>query len=208
MGDPKFPRRSYDAPSHPWRGERIKAESETVRAYGLKNKTEVWKAQAFLRDMRNQSKLLQARVRLDDAQAKLEADLLLKKCGRLGLLPMEGSTLDDVLGLTTEAVLDRRLQTIVLRKGLAFTYKQARQLIVHGHVAIDGRRVTIPGYMVKRAEEDRVTYNALSPISNELHPVRSPPAPPEKRGRAPREEPAPAPAEEPAEAAVEEPKEE
>jgi len=173
MGDPKFPRRSYDAPSHPWRGERIKAETEIVNAYGLKNKRELWKAQAVLRNLRNQSKLLQARVRLNDEQARLEASLLLKKCARLGLLPMEGSTLDDVLGLNQEAVLNRRLQTLVQRKGLAATYKQARQFIVHGHVSIDGRKVTIPGYMVKRSEEDKIAFNTQSPISNELHPLRS-----------------------------------
>ena len=173
MGDPKFPRRSYDAPSHPWRGERIKAETEICKAFGLKNKRELWKAQAVLRNLRNQSKQLQARVRLKDEQAKLEADLLLKKCGRLGLLPMDGSTLDDVLALDQEAMLNRRLQTLVQRKGLAATCKQARQLIVHGHVTIDGRKVTIPGYIVKRSEEEKIFYNALSPISNELHPLRT-----------------------------------
>jgi len=173
MGDPKFPRRSYDAPSHPWRGERIKAETEICNAYGLKNKRELWKAQAVLRNLRNQSKLLQARVRLNDEQAKLEASLLLKKCARLGLLPMEGSTLDDVLGLTQETVLNRRLQTLVHRKGLAATAKQARQFIVHGHISIDGRKVTIPGYVVKRTEEEKIAFNPLSPISNELHPLRT-----------------------------------
>ena len=177
MGDPKFPRRSFDAPSHPWRGERIKAETEIVRLYGLKNKRELWKAQAALRDYRAQSKNLQARVRLNDEQAELERDLLLKKMGRIGLLPMEGSTLDDVLGLTPEAVLNRRLQTLVQRKGLATTLKQARQFIVHGHVMIDGHKVTIPGYLVKRSEEDKIAFNPHSPISNELHPLRGAPQP-------------------------------
>ncbi|NLT36541.1 MAG: 30S ribosomal protein S4 [Methanomassiliicoccus sp.] len=185
MGDPKFSRRSFDAPSHPWRGERIKTETEICNAFGLKSKRELWKAQAILRNLRNQSKQLQARVRLDDEQAKLEASLLLKKCGRMGLLPMDGSTLDDVLGLTQETVLNRRLQTLVQRRGLAATCKQARQLIVHGHVAIDGRKVTIPGYIVKRSEEEKIAFNALSPVSNELHPIRT---------GAPKERPVEAPA--------------
>ena len=88
-------------------------------------------------------------------------------------LPMEGSTLDDVLGLTQETVLNRRLQTLVHRKGLAATAKQARQFIVHGHISIDGRKVTIPGYVVKRTEEEKIAFNPLSPISNELHPLRT-----------------------------------
>jgi len=143
----------------------------------LKNKRELWKAQSLLRNLRDQSKQLQARVRLNDQQAQLEAELLLKKCARLGLLPMEGSTLDDILGLSTDAVLNRRLQTLVQRKGLAATYKQARQFIVHGHVSIDGRKVTIPGYLVKRGEEERISFNPHSPISNELHPLRAGPKP-------------------------------
>ncbi len=172
MGDPKFPRKAYDTPSHPWKGERIKAEAELVTAYGLKNKKELWKAESSLRGLRTQSKNLQARVRLNDQQAKLEAQNLLHKCGRMGLLPMDGSTLDDVLTLRAEAMLGRRLQTIVLRKGLANTYKQARQLIVHGHISIDDRKVTIPGYTVKRGEEESIRYNPHSPIANELHPLR------------------------------------
>lgn len=174
MGDPKFPRRAYDTPSHPWREERIKVETEVCKQYGLKSKTELWKAQAYLRNLRTQSKKLQARVRLDDAQARKEADLLLAKCSRLGILPADGSTLDDVLGLTQESVLNRRLQTVVYSKGLANTAKQARQFIVHGHICIDGRKVTVPGYMVKRSEEECITYNPQSPIADEMHPIRNP----------------------------------
>ena len=174
MGDPKFPRRAYDTPSHPWRGERIKAETEICKQYGLKSKTELWKAQAYLRNLRTQSKNLQARVRLDDAQAQLESDLLLAKCARLGILPADGSTLDDVLGLDQESILGRRLQTIVYMKGLATTAKQARQFIVHGHISINGRKVTVPGYMVRRNEEDFITYNPQSPIADEMHPIRNP----------------------------------
>ena len=173
MGDPKFPRRSYDAPSHPWRGERIKSETETCKLYGLKNKRELWKAQAALRNLRTQSKNLQARVRLNDEQAELESDLLLKKLARMGLLPMDGSTLDDVLGLSSEALLNRRLQTLVQRKGLATTPKQARQFITHGHIAISGRRVTVPSYRVARVEEQEISYYGPSPFTNDVHPERS-----------------------------------
>lgn len=173
MGDPKFPRRTYDTPSHPWEGERIKAEQELVRKYGLKNKKELWKAQSILRSFRRQSRELQARLRYEEAQAMVETEKLLKRCGRIGLLPMEGSTLDDVLGLNTESFLNRRLQTFVFEKGLASTHSQARQLIVHGHIDVDDRRVTIPGYIVKRGEEAKIEYNPRSPYANDLHPMRT-----------------------------------
>jgi small subunit ribosomal protein S4 len=172
MGDPKFSRRKYETPAHPWEGDRIKAENELLMKYGLKNKRELWRAQSFIRTLRAQSRDLQARLRTGDPQAKIETDQILKRCARMALLPMEGATLNDVLALGTEAVLTRRLQTMVYRRGLAYTPKQARQFIVHGHASIAGRKVTIPGYLVKRSEEDLIQYHVTSPISNELHPVR------------------------------------
>ncbi len=172
MGDPKFSRRKYETPAHPWEGERIKTENELLMKFGLKNKRELWRAQSLIRSLRAQSRDLQARLRIGDPQAKIETDQLLKKCARLSLLPQEGATLNDVLSLTTEAILQRRLQTVVYRKGLAYTPKQARQFIVHGHAAVGTRKITIPGYLVKRGEEEQIQYHSTSPIANELHPVR------------------------------------
>lgn len=171
MGDPKFSRKTYDTPSHPWQGERIKAEVEVVRAFGLKNKTEVWKAETILRNLRKQSRDLQARLRSGDKQAQIEAEALLNKCGRLGFLPV-GSNLNDILSLKDEDVLSRRLQTIVFEKGLSSTIKQARQMIAHGHIFMNGHRVTVPGYIVSRAEEASVEYNPASPYTDEMHPMR------------------------------------
>jgi small subunit ribosomal protein S4 len=172
MGDPKFPRRKYEAPSHPWEGERMKLEGELVKKYGLKNKRELWKAQSLLRTFRQRSRILQAQSRYQDEQAEQETDELLAKLGRLGILPQEGATLDDVLALDIEAVLSRRLQTIAYVKGLGYTTNHARQLIVHGHIAIGGRKVTIPGYMVKRVEEGQITYHEYSPLAHDMHPAR------------------------------------
>lgn len=172
MGDPKFARRSYDTPSHPWQGERIKAEVVLVNQYGLKNKTEVWKAQTILRKFRGQSRELQARLRGGEAQARIETDALIAKCGRMGLLPMEGATLNDILTLNEESILSRRLQTIVFEKGMASTVGQARQMITHGHIFMNGHRVTVPGYIVTRNEESSIMYNPASPFNDEMHPMR------------------------------------
>ena len=172
MGDPKFSRRSYDTPSHPWQGERIKAEVVLVNQYGLKNKTEVWKAQTILRNFRGQSRELQARLRGGEAQAKIESEALIAKCGRMGLLPMEGATLNDILTLNEESILSRRLQTIVFEKGMASTVGQARQMIVHGHIFMNGHRVTVPGYIVTRKEESSIMYDPASPFNDEMHPMR------------------------------------
>lgn len=172
MGDPKFPRRTYDTPSHPWQGERIKEEAILVKQYGLKSKKELWKAKTIVRDMRKQSRDLQARIRTGEGQAMIETENLLRKCAKIGLLPVEGTKLDDVLGLSDLALLDRRLQTMVFQKGLASTVGQARQFIVHGHVCIDDQKVTIPGYIVTREDEDKIVMNPLSPIADEMHPLK------------------------------------
>ncbi|MBN1109802.1 MAG: 30S ribosomal protein S4 [Methanomassiliicoccales archaeon] len=172
MGDPKFPRRSFDTPSHPWQGERIKEEALLVKEYGLKNKKELWKAKTVLRNLRKQSRELQARLRTGEHQAKMETDNLLHKCARIGLLPMEGTRLDDVLGLPDVALLERRLQTVVYQKGMASTMGQARQFIVHGHVCIEDQKVTIPGYIVTRDDEDKIVINPRSPIADEMHPLK------------------------------------
>jgi small subunit ribosomal protein S4 len=171
MGDPKFSRRKYDTPSHPWQGERIKEENELLKKYGLKNKKELWKAQSLLRNYRRFGRELLARLRYGDVQAEIERKGLLSKLANLGVLPDDAS-LDDLLALEVERILDRRLQTLVYMKGLSYTPKQARQLIVHGHTHINDRKVTVPGYLVKRNEETTISYNPYSPIAHELHPAR------------------------------------
>jgi small subunit ribosomal protein S4 len=181
LGDPKFSRAKFERPSHPWEAERIKAENELLKKYGLKNKKELWRSQYVLRRFRQRARELQARVRQKDQQAEKEREQLLRRLGRLGLLPLDGTTLDDVLALDVEAILSRRLQTLTFLKGLAFTPRQARQFIVHGHVSVGGRRVTIPGILVTRTDENVITYDERSAISNDLHPVRQtgqPPSPP------------------------------
>lgn len=174
MGDPKFPDRKYERPSHPWEGERIKRESNLVFKYGLKNKKELWKAQSFLREIRRQSRYLQARNRTGDAQAAKETELLLQKCRRLGLI-QENADLNDLLLIKLEDVLARRLQTVAFKRGMAHTIWQARQFIVHGHVSMGGRRLTVPGYMVRKGEDELIAYSPSSPLSSDMHPMRPEP---------------------------------
>lgn len=171
MGKPKFSRKKYETPSHPWQEDRIKAENELIRKYGLKNKREIWKAETRLRKYRGQARELLARLGGGDAQSKKESDQLLMYLNRLNILP-SNSTLDDVLTLETESILSRRLQTLIYLKGLASTPDQARQLISHGHIAIDNRRVTVPSYMVTKNEEGEISYTSDSPLNDLMHPAR------------------------------------
>jgi len=172
MGDPKFNRKKYETPRHPWEAERIKEEWELRKKYGLKNKREIWKAKSILRNIRSQARILQAKLRYEDPNAEKQEKLLFDKLVRLGILNEQNLSLDAILSLTVEDILRRRLQTIVYLKGLARTPKQARQFIVHGHIAIGDRKVTIPGYLVRKEEEELIDYYKFSPLSDELHPMR------------------------------------
>jgi small subunit ribosomal protein S4 len=101
---------------------------------------------------------------------KMENELL-TRLKKLGVL-QETAVLDDVLDLSLEDLLERRLQTLVYRKTLSKTVHQARQLVTHGHITLEGRTVTVPGYIVSREEEKALTYAMESQLANAAHPTR------------------------------------
>lgn len=141
-------RKKYETPLKPWDKERIEYEKQLMKTYGLRRKREIWRAESIARKYRRIARALIAK-----RDKKLEK-VLLSKLKRMGFL--EAESIDDVLNLSVENILERRLQTIVWKKGLANTPKQARQLIVHGHIAINGRKVTWPSYLVPVDEEDKI----------------------------------------------------
>ncbi|MGC8572804.1 MAG: 30S ribosomal protein S4 [Caldisphaera sp.] len=162
MGDPKSSRKKWEGPGHPWIKSRLETEMKIIGKYGLRNKKELWTAETIIRTVRHQARNLLA---LPEPQRSEVGKSLLDRLYKLGLIGKD-SSLDDILGLTSENVLERRLQTIVLKKGMAKTIYQARQFITHGHIAINGKRVTNPGYLVTREDEDKITYALGSPIKD------------------------------------------
>jgi small subunit ribosomal protein S4 len=168
MGDPKRQRRKFDTPRFPWRSDILQEELKLLGTYGLRNKHELWRHETQLSKFRGIARSLIGKS--PDERMKMENELLvrLKKIGVL----QDTAVLDNVLDLSIEDVLERRLQTLVFRKSLAKTVHQARQLITHGHITIDNRRVTIPGYIVSKEGEKSVTYAPQSQLVNEAHPTR------------------------------------
>jgi len=152
----KRQRKKYLRPSHPWEKDRMDAEDAVLTKYGLFRKIEIWRAQTLLRNFRGQARNLLA---ASGDQAEKETRQLLTRLYGLGLVG-KAATLDDVLGLSVDKLLERRLQTIVQKKGLAQTMKQARQLVTHGHIAIGDRRVNVPSYLVPIKEEDLIGFAA------------------------------------------------
>ena len=144
-------------PRTPWDKERIDKERQLMKTYGLRRKKEIWKAESTLRSFRRRARDLAAK------KDKIQEKILLDKLQKLGLLNKD-ATLDDVLSLTIEKLLDRRLQTFVLKNNLANTSKQARQLITHGHISVDDRKIVYPGFNVTQDLEKKISFYGKSPI--------------------------------------------
>lgn len=168
MGDPKKQRKKYETARNPWRVDVLEEELKTLGQYGLRNKKELWRHKSMVSRFRAIARSLLSTSTA--GRGKLEKQLL-GRLSRLGILP-KTAALNDVLDLTLETILERRLQTLVFRKGLATSLYQARQLITHGHIAIGNRRVSSPSYLVKENEEAKITYAPTSPLSNSSHPLR------------------------------------
>jgi small subunit ribosomal protein S4 len=165
MGDPKKQRKKFDSPKYPWSKDRVESELRILGDYGLRNKRELWRHRTELSKYRAIARELRGRSGEDSEQKEKQ---LLSKLFSIGLI-LESSNLDNALDLTIRDVLERRLQTIVFRQGLAKTPHQARQLIVHGHISIKGKKITTPSYIVKREEETEISYSPTSPFSKKEH---------------------------------------
>ena len=152
MGDPKTPRRIWKKPKRPLNYNLMMDELKTLGTFGLKTKRELWKARTNLSKLRHQARSLLA---LRQEIRKEKEPVLINSLSKIGLVD-KNSTLDAVLNLQVTDLLSRRLQTIVQRKLYFKTPYHARQAIVHGHVMIDDRIVTIPSYVVKIDEESNI----------------------------------------------------
>ncbi|MGD6809564.1 MAG: 30S ribosomal protein S4 [Candidatus Bathyarchaeia archaeon] len=168
MGDPRKQRKKFETPRFRWRKDILQEELKLLGQYGLRNKHELWRHKTYLSKVRGIARSLISET--PERRAKMEGELL-TRLKKLGIL-QETAVLDNVLDLTIEDILERRLQTIVFRKSLTRTIFQSRQLITHGHISINGRRVTIPGYVVPKAEEAEIAYSVTSAVSNQTHPLR------------------------------------
>lgn len=171
MGEPKFSRPKYDTPSHPWKAQRIEEEHAMRDNHGLKNMKEIWKAKSQLRRHRRQAMRLIGMVDTTEGHGKREMEDLLNSLYSKGFIE-SNAELGDILSLSTEDVLSRRLQAQVYYKGLACTMKQARQLVVHGQICIGEQKVTIPSYPVSRDEENELRYHPSSDLNNPEHAIR------------------------------------
>lgn len=154
MGEPRRLNRQYDVPKKIWNKQKILSDRKIMDEYGLKTKKEVWKAETLIRKFRKTARNLLAGA-VDDYN-KRHAELF-NRLINLGILTKD-NVLEDILKLQATDVLERRLQTQVFRKGLALTPKQSRQLITHGHVAVNGIVRSAPSSFVYI--NDNISYSS------------------------------------------------
>lgn len=154
-------KKQYETPNTGWNEERINREDELREDYGLKNKREIYKAQSQLRSFRREARKLIAADDSEEAEQEVIA-----KANSLGLIREEDG-LEGLLTLNVTDILDRRIQTAVNRRGFADTVRQARQMVVHGHVYVNGERVNTPGYLLTQEEETELEVRMPEPEEDE-----------------------------------------
>jgi len=185
MGDPRKLRNKSERPKKLWDVDRLAHDKGLKTQYGLKNMRELWMVTAELKKYRREARLLNS---LPEEEKKANSGKILSKLARMGILK-EGSSLDDVLSLEVRNILERRLQTLVLRKSLAKSITQARQLITHGFISVSGRCLTRPSYLVDVNEEATLGYSRPIDLSVKV-PEDKEAKPAEKAETAPAPEPA------------------
>ncbi|MBY9003908.1 MAG: 30S ribosomal protein S4, partial [Candidatus Lokiarchaeota archaeon] len=161
MGDPRRLKKKFKKPKHPFQKERIAEELEFIGKYGLRNKREFWKMRTVLGNWR---KIARESRSLSQEKAKEVQQELIRKLNRLGVIGSEAQ-FEDVLLLTVDDILKRRFQTLVFEKGLTKTVYEARQRIIHKHIAIGDKLINSPSYIVKLDEENLIRYAPSSPFA-------------------------------------------
>lgn len=136
----------YSKPKRPFEKTRIEEEALIKEEFGLKNKKELWKANAKVKLIKEKAKNL---IKEDRIKQQAFFDKL-KKIG------FNVSSIAEVLSLDKKDYLQRRLQSVVARKRIAKSIKEARQLITHKKILVGERIVDIPSYIVAINDENKI----------------------------------------------------
>jgi small subunit ribosomal protein S4 len=155
---PKRKHKKYSRPRRIYDASLIKEENELIKKYGLKNRKEVWRASFAVEKIRNLAK------KLITADEKEKNDFVEKQTKK----GFKVSSIADVLGLNKEEYLKRRLQSILVEKGLAKTHKQARQFITHKHIKLKGHFINSPSHLTTLEEETSIEITLSIPEKKEI----------------------------------------
>jgi len=150
--------KKYSKPKKPFNKARITEEEAIKKEFGLKNKREIWKSEAKIKFMREKAKKL-------ISASKEEQQILFNKLKRIGL---NVNSITDILSLDKKDYLKRRLQTVIVAKKIVPTVKNARQLIVHKKILVNGSVIDKPSYIVPIEFENKILLKEKSKTEKEL----------------------------------------
>merc|ERR1711977_426462 len=157
--------KTSNPPRRPFEKERLDAELKLIGTYGLKNKREIWRVRLALAKIRATARTLLTKDE-KDPQRIFEGQALLRRMTRYGILDEDKLRLDYVLSLKIENFLDRRLQTLVFKRGLAKSIHHARVLIRQRHIRVQRQIVNVPSFMVRVESQPHIEFSLNSPLGN------------------------------------------
>ncbi|KVI05487.1 Ribosomal protein S4, conserved site-containing protein [Cynara cardunculus var. scolymus] len=154
---------TFKKPRRPYEKERLDAELKLVGEYGLRCKRELWRVQYALSRIRNAARMLLT-LEEKDPRRIFEGEALMRRMNRYGLLDESQNKLDYVLALTVENFLERRLQTLVFKTGMAKSIHHARVLIKQRHIRVGRQVVNVPSFMVRVDSQKHIDFSLTSPF--------------------------------------------
>lgn len=164
-------RRLAAHPRNPWEKDRLVKELQLLGNHGLKNKKELWTHLAAARADKKQARTLL--ISTNHKEFITQGRALLNRLYKIGLVSSVDfndeedirKCLRDVLNLDISHYLERRLQNLVLKAGLARNIHHARTMIAHKHIVIKGRVINKPAMMVRAENEGHIEINPISSIA-------------------------------------------
>lgn len=145
--------------------ERLDQEIKICGEYGLRNKREVWRVQLVLARLRKRARDLLT-LEENDQRRIFEGNALLRRMFKFGLLNTETENgLDYVLSLNLHKLLERRLQTRVLKGRLASSIHHSRVLIYGKLIAVANQLCNVASYMVTVENENKIDFQPNTAIS-------------------------------------------
>jgi small subunit ribosomal protein S9e len=155
-------RKTFKTVRRPYEKERLAQELKLCGEYGLRCKREIWRVQYMLSKVRKAARTLLT-LDIKDPKRLFETPPLIRRLKRYGLLTDEETTLDDILKLTTQRFMERRLQTKVFKLGIGKSIHHARVLIRQRHIRVGKQIVNVPSFCVRTDSEKHIALALNSP---------------------------------------------
>merc|ERR1711896_62267 len=150
-------------PRRPYEKERLDAELKLIGQFGLKNKREIWRVRLALAKIRSTARTLLTKDEKDPSRI-FEGQALMRRMIRYGILEEDKQRLDYVLALSLENFMERRLQTLVFKRGLAKSIHHARVLIRQRHIRVGRQIVNVPSFLVRVESQPHIEFALSSPF--------------------------------------------